>query len=167
MLIYLIMLDQNKIYKQSLSPSQVLVSSDDMATKDKEGKPKPKYSKPKDYKPKKRYGPQIRTQLASSNSQIASLTYPTTWESSRVNYPTWGLLGALVYLEAVWNWHCEKARKRGCNLYEENINHGYSCKCCTKIVEESVTCSPKQERLTKGQRGRPKQHRGEERGTLR
>jgi hypothetical protein len=45
------------------------------------------------------------------------------------------------------------------NPIYDNEDHGVSCKCCTRIVKESVTCPTKRERKHRRQRGRPKLRR--------
>jgi hypothetical protein len=61
-------------------------------------------------------------------------------------------------------WKNDEARVNLNSIYElEDIQHGLTCKCCSKIPHESYTCPIKAERLAKPQRGRPKQYRKERR----
>jgi hypothetical protein len=55
-------------------------------------------------------------------------------------------------------WRSDKTRSSLNSIYD-NEDHGVSCKCCTRIINESITCPTKAERLVKPRRGRPKLRR--------
>lgn len=51
------------------------------------------------------------------------------------------------------------SQKKLINPIYDDQDHGVSCKCCSRIIKESITCPTKIERKVKRQRGRPTQRR--------